>query len=559
MRHQRLAVLLVAGLFIGPVLADRKKAGPCETCSTPAAPAQAPADKPCPASITLPSPHYLKNAEQLCPDQAHAAATQMGIVDVIQWAKEGRGDDVIIHQMRTTGSTYQLSSEDVRLLSSNGVTDRVILEMQNRRPDACPSRRLDPAARLQQLLNESEALRQSRLNGAIGAQLPLKTYSVADLVVPIPPAGSPPTAEKPKTLECELIRKITANVEPQSWSAAGGCGTIEYFPLGLALVINQTPTVHEAVERYLDALRKVSDLHVATELVVVTLSDAWFQKAGLHKAFAHCDGDCPGGATRGVCVKREALHKLLRAAKEAGGVGVLAAPTITMLCGQPGQLRVGQTEHFVTGLTVEAVDGKVVYTPKNESHDLGLDLTLDPTVSPEGKVTVAVCGSLKELGVRPVPMTPVTTPIRPVSTDGNPGESVPFTQFIQEPKVLTRKVGGTVVVSDGGTAILYGGKTTIQETTRQALPFATDVPVLQALFTHEKTEETTNHLLVVVTTHVVKPEGCCSDCDACPKCGTKLAKLLGAYDRACKDGKVEDARRLAIECLAIDPMCFGKK
>src|SRR5262245_56591745 len=117
MRHQRLAVLVVAGLFIGPVLADRKKAGPCEV--TPPASAPAPADKPCPPGLTLPSPNYLQQPPQYCPD---------------------------------------------------------------------------PAARLQQLLNESEALRQSRLNGAIGAQLPLKTYSVADLVVPIPPAGSPPTA-----------------------------------------------------------------------------------------------------------------------------------------------------------------------------------------------------------------------------------------------------------------------------------------------------------------------------------------------------------------------------
>jgi uncharacterized protein YcfJ len=76
--------------------------------------------------------------------QAHAEATQMGIADVIQWTKDGRSDDVIINQIRTTGSTYQLSSEDVRLLSANGVSDRVIMEMQNRRPEMYPRRRLVP-------------------------------------------------------------------------------------------------------------------------------------------------------------------------------------------------------------------------------------------------------------------------------------------------------------------------------------------------------------------------------------------------------------------------------
>jgi hypothetical protein len=482
MCHHRLAVLFVAGLFIGPVLADRKKNGPCEVTPPAPAAAPAPADKPCPAGNTLPSPHYLE-----------------------------------------------------------GHPPRYFPEQPTLPPNECSYK-------------ECPSCATARFERPV-----MKTYSVADLVVPVPPVGAAAPAEKPKTLECELIQKITANVEPKSWSGAGGLGTIEYFPLGMALVVNQTPTVQEAVERYLELLRKTSDLHVATELVIVTLSDTWFEKAGLSKAFVGCEGGCTGDAARGVCVRREALYKLLGAAKEAGGVGVLAAPTITMLCGQPGQLRVGQTEHFVTGLTLQTVDGKVVCTPKNESHDLGLDLTIEPTVSPEGKVTVAVSGSLTELGVRPVPMTPVTTPIRPVSTDGKSAESVPFTQFIQEPKVLTRKVAGTAAVPDGGTAIFYGGKTTIQETVKEPLPFACDVPILQAVFTRDKTEESTNHLLVVVTTHVVKPEGCCSDCDACPKCDTKLAKLLGAYDRACKDGKVEDARRLAIECLAIDPTCFGKK
>ncbi|MBO0700854.1 MAG: hypothetical protein J2P46_20835 [Zavarzinella sp.] len=78
--------------------------------------------------------------------QAHAAATQMGIADVIQWTKDGRSDNVIINQIRTTGSTYQLSSEDVRLLSANGVSDQVIMEMQNRRPEMYPRRRLVPVA-----------------------------------------------------------------------------------------------------------------------------------------------------------------------------------------------------------------------------------------------------------------------------------------------------------------------------------------------------------------------------------------------------------------------------
>src|SRR5439155_2291861 len=108
-----------------------------------------------------------------------------------------------------------------------------------------------------------------------------KTYSVADLVIPVSgmttgcggcntskacvtgltPAGTfnhdwniPVTADgtgpavftcrtecPPKTTEESLIQTIIHTVSPQSWSAVGGAGTIDYFPLGYALVINQTP------------------------------------------------------------------------------------------------------------------------------------------------------------------------------------------------------------------------------------------------------------------------------------------------------------------------------
>jgi type II/III secretion system protein len=388
----------------------------------------------------------------------------------------------------------------------------------------------------------------------------VKTYAVADLVVPLPPAGTQPT-DKPKTLERELIQKITTTVEPKTWATAGGPGTIEYFPLGLALVVNQTPAVQAAVERYLDTLRKISDVQVVTEMVVLTLSDTWFEKTGLAKAFAGCEGCCKKeDAVRALCVKAEAVRRLIQAAKEDGGIQRLTAPKITTLTGQPGRVYMGETEHFVTGLTVNTLKGNVVFTPKQESHDLGIDLTVCPEVSADGKfVKVAVSGGLKELAARPVRLIPVSTQIQPVSTDGKPGEPVPFTQFIQEPKVVSRTVTGTVTIPDGGTALLYGGKTTIQETTKEPFAFAADVPVLTALFTHDKTETSTNHLLVVLTTHVVRPDACCEECEACSKCDGKLAKLLGEYGRACQEGKVEDARRLAIECLAIDPMCFGKK
>jgi hypothetical protein len=70
MRYQRLAVLAAAVLFIGPVLADRQKAhAPCETTPPPVVVAPAPADRPCPGGVTLPSPSYLQHPPQYLTDE----------------------------------------------------------------------------------------------------------------------------------------------------------------------------------------------------------------------------------------------------------------------------------------------------------------------------------------------------------------------------------------------------------------------------------------------------------------------------------------------------------
>ena len=68
----------------------------------------------------------------------------MGFTDVIQLARQNIGDEVIINQMRSTNSTFQLSTEDLRSLKENGVSDRVIVEMQNRRPETAMAPRYYP-------------------------------------------------------------------------------------------------------------------------------------------------------------------------------------------------------------------------------------------------------------------------------------------------------------------------------------------------------------------------------------------------------------------------------
>lgn len=62
-----------------------------------------------------------------------AAATPargpLGLTDVVAMAQSGISDSVIISQIRTTGSSFRLSSNDTIYLKQQGVSDSVITEM----------------------------------------------------------------------------------------------------------------------------------------------------------------------------------------------------------------------------------------------------------------------------------------------------------------------------------------------------------------------------------------------------------------------------------------------
>ncbi len=57
-------------------------------------------------------------------------ARNMGMTDVAQMSKSGIAEGVIIEQIRTSGVVYNLSSTDLIWLKEQGVSDRIVYEMQ---------------------------------------------------------------------------------------------------------------------------------------------------------------------------------------------------------------------------------------------------------------------------------------------------------------------------------------------------------------------------------------------------------------------------------------------
>ncbi len=86
------------------------------------------------------------------------------------------------------------------------------------------------------------------------------TYTVADLIFAEYDEKGQPHPRKdesaPTTNEERLMSLIMEKVAPHTWSNVGGPGTVQYFPLGQALVVNQTQEVQEQVYELLQGLRK---------------------------------------------------------------------------------------------------------------------------------------------------------------------------------------------------------------------------------------------------------------------------------------------------------------
>lgn len=380
----------------------------------------------------------------------------------------------------------------------------------------------------------------------------VKSYAVADLIVPVPsfkPTG-PANAVLPEavpTLEKELIRNIQQAVLPKEWACNGGPATIAYHPKGCTLVVSASDAVHAKLATFLESTRKALDTQIMLEVRVVTLSDALYSELEMGKVFALARGE---KSAKPKFITTEAVAKFMERVQADRESSVLSAPRMTMLNGQDGTVQIQESEFFLTGVNVKTVGGQLLFEPKNEAIFTGLQAQFKPQIERDA-VQLETKFEVRQLEERPVPMTTITTMIRPVEDGGKKGPLVPFTQYVQHPKVIARAVNETCAIPSGRTAMFYAGEATLKHANLQEAPLLAKIPVIAQLFQKERKD----HLVVLVTPKVITPEGDAEESEVKPD---RLTVLLKAYQEACVAGNTDEARRLAIECLTLDPKCFKK-
>jgi type II secretory pathway component GspD/PulD (secretin) len=88
--------------------------------------------------------------------------------------------------------------------------------------------------------------------------------------------------ERTKEQMAETLKDLIQDtVNKNSWEKMGGNGNIQYFPMGMALVITQLQEVQEEVQLLLATLRKLQDLQVSIELRAVLVSETFFERIGV--------------------------------------------------------------------------------------------------------------------------------------------------------------------------------------------------------------------------------------------------------------------------------------
>lgn len=145
------------------------------------------------------------------------------------------------------------------------------------------------------------------------------------------------------------------------------------------------------------------------------------------------------------------LHESAHGFKECQ---VLQAPKLCLFDNQPGTVDDTTRHTFVTGVEAQNVNGEVVFVPQNKVVTVGDSLTACGRVSPDERSVNLRLSLHRSRIVGDVPMVPVVTQITPVFEGGSRGKPVPFTQFVQAPRVHTTNVERTVMVPTGGTAVV---------------------------------------------------------------------------------------------------------
>src|SRR5260370_15139759 len=134
----------------------------------------------------------------------------------------------------------------------------------------------------------------------------------------------------------------------------------------------------------------------------------------------------------------------------------MEADKLNVFKGMGSPFRMAESQYFVTDVRALQAGGQSVFVPENKPITSEFEVSVRPAISADRRyVTVNLFA--EQTSISKVDLFPITTWITPI-VEGSGPPPVPFTQFIQQPKLANLSMHKSFCVPDGGTILLSGWK-----------------------------------------------------------------------------------------------------
>jgi general secretion pathway protein D len=258
-----------------------------------------------------------------------------------------------------------------------------------------------------------------------------------------------------------------------------------------ALLIRATAADYETIRAAVDEL-DTRPLQVLIEVLIAEVRrdrqfglgvDVRIPEQLEPRTGATIGGELSGGSAGDVVLRVMRLgavraEVVLRALAASGEVTILSRPVILAQNNEQARILVGDERPFIQISRALPTDG-AVRDQVVQYRDVGTQLTIRPTINPDGYVTMSV--------------------LQEVNT------ATAETQF-GAPVISTREAETRLLVKDGNTVVIGGLVDQQRTAANTGIPFLRDIPVLGNLFRSTQRRNTTTELFLFLIPHVLRTD-----------------------------------------------------
>jgi len=298
-----------------------------------------------------------------------------------------------------------------------------------------------------------------------------------------------PTVTEVFSLKFAKAEEIQKNI---SGVLTKNVGRIEIDNRTNKVVVTDTAANMEKISKMILAFdEKTPQVTIEAKILQVDLSDAFKMGIDWDKIFDTSDitlsgnfdvdtGTAGSSLTIGSAnLSQYSYYALIEALNSVGKTNTLSTPRITVLNNQEAKILVGTKEVYVSTSTTTS-EGVSTTAEAVTFVDVGVTLSVTPTINPDGFVTMKIRPEVSSTG------TPYTT------ASGN-----------QIPVVSTSEAETNVMVKDGSTIIIGGLiKDKIQDTVKK-VPLLGDIPLIGLVFRSKDKTTTKTELAIFLTPRII--------------------------------------------------------